>query len=173
MKYILLILLFASCRTAKELLEAAEKKNPAIVAELARDKYPCTDLLKSDTAVIFKDTTVYIDCPEVTTTYEVVRVDTINNVVTKTVRVPVTMPIRTEYITKWFEDSAKLKILTVEATACHEAAKKLQADKDSLQTKVNRKSKENWIWRVIALALLVWQGVRLWGRMTTIKMKSV
>jgi len=174
MKYLLLILILTGCSTAKELLDKAEKKDPAIVAKYARDKYPCTDLLKPDTAVIWKDSLVYIDCPEVTaTTFETVRFDTINNVVTNIVKVPVNMPVRTQTITKWYEDSAKLKILNVEATACLDSVKKLTESNDKQAVKISRKSKENWIWRVIALVLIGWQVIKLWGRMTTIKMKSI
>jgi len=172
-KYLLLILILTGCSTAKELLDKAEKKDPAIVAKYARDKYPCTDLLKPDTAVIWKDSTVYIDCPEVTTTFETVRFDTINNVVTKIVKVPVNMPVRTQTITKWYEDSAKLKILNVEATACQESVKKLQAANDKQAIKISRKSKENWIWRIIALCLAGWTLFRFWNKLTTIKVKSM
>lgn len=128
----ILIMLFNSCQTAKQLMDKAEKKNPAIVAEYARDKYPCTDLLKPDTAVIFKDTTIYVDCPDTAQTgpYEVTVTDTVNRVVTKTIRVPVTIKLPGTTITKYYEDSAKLKLAGLQI-------QELQADTTRLQAKVN------------------------------------
>ena len=106
------IVILASCSTAQELMDKAEKKDPAIVAKLARDKYPCKDILKPDTAVVYKDSLVFVEveCPEVVTTETIIKTDTINNVVTKTIRVPVTIRTAGQVITKWYEDSAKLKI---------------------------------------------------------------
>lgn len=179
MKYILLSLLFVSCSTAKELIDKAEKKDPASVATYAREKYPCKDLLKNDTAIIWRDSTIYIDCPDTSANnpYEVIRYDTINNVitkivpVTKTIRVPVNMPIKTAYVTKWYEDSAKLKIAAVDITWLQDELKKLDAENEKLQKKVARKTKENWIWRAIALCLIAWQGWKFYRRLTTIKLR--
>jgi len=112
--FIVSILLFG-CSTAKELLDKAEKKDPAIVAEYARQKYPCTDLLKPDTLVTIKDSLVFVDveCPDSITKETVIKTDTLNNVITKTIRVPVNMPIQIRTITKWYEDSAKLKLAAI------------------------------------------------------------
>lgn len=174
MRYLLILLILAGCSSAKELMDKAEKKDPAIVAKYARDKYPCTDLLKPDTAIIYQDSVVYIDCPETpTNTFEVVRYDTVNNIITKVVRVPVNMPVQVKTITKWYEDSAKVKLLTEALNKANTANEKLQASCDKLAGKVARKSKENWIWRVIALCLIGWTVFRFWNKLTTIKVKSI
>jgi hypothetical protein len=163
--------LLASCSTAKELLDKAEKKDPAIVAEYARDKYPCTELLKTDTAIIYKDSTIWIECPDsIPAQYETVRYDTVNNVITKLVKVPVTIRTPERIVTRWFEDSAKLKINAIEIN-------KLQADNSKmadhivdLNKKVSHRGKENWIWRIIAsffIFLFVW---RKYKQLTTIKL---
>jgi len=166
--------ILTGCQTAKQLLDKAEKKDPAIVATYARDKYPCTDLLRPDTAVLYRDTTVYIDCPDsIPATFEVIRTDTVNQVVVKTVRVPVKLPIQTQVVTRWYEDSAKLKIFTVQVNALQRDTAALQSQVTKYKGQASRRGKENWIWRAIAIALLVWQGVKLWGRMTTIKMKAI
>lgn len=174
MKYLIALLFLSGCYTAEKAtnqVNKADSKYPEIVAKLARDKYPCTDLLKPDTAVVFKDTTIYIDCPEVVTTnnFETVRTDTVNHVITKTVRVPVNIPIKTQVVTKWYEDSAKLKLYAVALNKAIAANEKLQASNDTLQNKVARKSKENWIWRIIALCLIAWQAWKFYRRLTTIK----
>ena len=173
MKYILIILIFASCSTAQELMDKAEKKDPAIVAKLARDKYPCKDLLKPDTTTIYQDSLVLVEveCPDVPT--EVIRVDTVNNVITRTIRVPVNMPVQTRYITKWYMDSAAVYLLTKQLDNAKFANTKLTDDNNSLSSKVARKSKENWIWRIIALILIGWTVFRFWNKITTFKIKQI
>jgi len=153
---IIVIAILAGCTTAEKLLNKAEQKDPAIVAKYARDKYPCTDLLKPDTAVIWRDSTIYIECPDNSNPFEVVtvRTDTVNNIVTRVIKVPVKVQIPGKIVTRWFEDSAKLRVSAVELNGCIEAVKKLQAANDKLTVKIARKSKENWIWRVIALCLM-------------------
>lgn len=163
---IIIIAILAGCSTAEKLLDKAEKKDPAIVAKYARDKYPCTDLLKPDTAVIWKDSVIYIECPDNTNPFEVitVRTDTVQNTVIKTVRVPVTVPIQVKYITKWYEDSAKLKVAAVELSGCNTAVLKLQAANDKLSAKAAHRGKENWIWRIIATVLICWQVWRIYRK---------
>lgn len=174
MKYLILIILLSGCSSAKELMDKAEKKDPAIVAKYARDKYPCTDLLKPDTAVIYQDSLIYIDCPETpVNTYEVVKYDTVNNVITKIVRVPVNMPVQVKTITKWYEDSAKLKILTEALNKANTDNLKLAEANDKLSKKVANKSKENWFWRVVAIIFIGITVFRFWNKLTTIKVKSI
>ncbi len=164
--------LLSSCSTAEKLMDKAEKKDPAIVAKYARDKYPCKDLLKNDTAIIWRDTLVYVDCPDTLpkgNDFEVIKYDTVNKVVVKTIRVPVTLPIRTQTITKWYEDSAKLKIGVLRIAEL-EKANKEQADHIAAITKkINHKTKENWIWRIIASVLIIWQVWKLYKRITTFR----
>lgn len=169
---ILLITIFTGCQTAKQLMDKAERKDPAIVATYARDKYPCTDLLKPDTAVLYRDTTVYIDCPDtVPATFETVRVDTVNNVTVRTVRVPVNLPIRERIITNWYEDSAKLKLAQIALNSLQADTARLQARITILQARSERRGKENWIWRAIAIALIIWTLFRFWNKITTFKLR--
>jgi len=152
--------ILSGCSTAKELMDKAEKKDPAIVAKYARDKYPCTDLLKPDTAVIWKDTTIFIECPETTkgNDFEVIKYDTIKLPgQIKTVRVPVTMPVRTVYIDRWFEDSAKLKLYAIQVDKGIELIRVVQVENKALLKDLKHSNKENWIWRIIASVLILWQ----------------
>jgi len=170
---IIVIAILAGCTTAEKLLNKAERKDPAAVARLARTKYPCTDLLRPDTAIIWWDSTIYIECPDNTNPFEVVtvRTDTVNNIVTKIIKVPVKVQLPGKVVTRWFEDSAKLKIYATELSGCNTANEKLQATVISQDKKIARKNKENWIWRIIALCLLAWQGWKLYRRLTTIKLR--
>lgn len=172
----LVIMSFPSCYTQKKAIEQvnkADEKFPEVVAKLARDKYPCTDLLKPDTLVTIKDSIVFVEveCPDVINPTTVIKVDTVNNVITKTIRVPVNMPVQVKYITKWYEDSAKQKLLSIDLNKAIAANKTLSEDNNALHKKVARKSKENWIWRIIALILIGWTVFRFWNKITTIKFK--
>lgn len=154
-------------------MDKAEKKDATIVAKYARDKYPCKDLLKNDTAIIWKDTTIYIDCPDTSrigNDFEVIvtKTDTVNKTVIRTVRVPVTMPVRTQVISKWYEDSAKLKINAVQINTLQVDNKSKTDHIADLNKKVNHKTKENWIWRIIASILICWQVWKLYRKITTI-----
>jgi len=157
--------ILAGCTTAEKLLDKAERKDAAIVAKYARDKYPCT-LLKNDTAIIWKDSVIYIDCPDNTNPFEVVivRKDTVQNTVIKTIRVPVKVQLPSKVVTRWYEDSAKLKI---NDDHIRSLTKKVSEQTDkivSLNKKVSNKSKENWIWRAIALCLMAWQGWKIYRK---------
>lgn len=154
----ILIMLFNSCQTAKQLMDKAEKKNPAIVAEYARDKYPCTDLLKPDTAVIFKDTTIYVDCPDTAQTgpYEVTVTDTVNRVVTKTIRVPVTIKLPGTTITKYYEDSAKLKLAGLQIQGLQADTTRLQAKVNTYKNKLHTRTVQS-LWLLgLVIALTLW-----------------
>ena len=168
-----IIMGLAGCYTAKKAeqqVNKADSKFPEVVAKLARDKYPCTDLLKPDTAILYKDTTVYIDCPDsIQATYEVVRTDTVNNTVVRTVRVPVNIQLPGRTITRWYEDSAKLKLAAVEYNRVVKANEGLQAKNEKLSGKLKHARTENWIWRLIASALIIWQLFKLYKRFTTLK----
>lgn len=142
------------CYTQKKATEQVEKANdkfPAIVAKLARDKYPCKDLLKPDTTTIYQDSIILveIECPELPT--EVIRVDTVNNVITRTVRVPVNMPVQIRTVTKWYEDSAKLKLFTLQVESLQADTASLRQETVKLSGKVSSRNK--WLlWLIIICA---------------------
>ncbi len=164
--------LLSSCKTAQELMDKAEKKDPAIVAKLARDKYPCKDLLKPDTTTVFKDTLIWVECPDTSrigNDFEIIVHDTVKHTVTKTIRIPVTLPVRTQTITKWYEDSAKLKIGSLRIAELEKANQKQTDHIADLTKKINHKTKENWIWRIIASVLIIWQVWKLYKRITTFR----
>lgn len=167
---IIIIAIMAGCSSAKKLLDKAERKDSKIVAEYARDKYPCTDILKPDTTVIIKDSLIFIDieCPDIVPAEIVVKTDTVNNIITRTIRVPVTLPVQVKYITKWFEDSAKLKIYATDAQSCNTAVLNLREANHTLSVKVSNKGQENWLWRIIAIILIAWQVYKLYRKIKII-----
>lgn len=151
----ILIMCFSRCATPEKLISKALSKDSAAVAKATRDLFPCTEVLKPDTAVLYRDTTVYIDCPDsLSATFETVRFDTVTN--TRVVRVPVKLPIETKYVTRYFEDSAKIFLY-------RKQVERLQADTASLNKQVAKyKSKLHTrnvqaLWLLgLVIALLVW-----------------
>ena len=171
--------IFTGCYTpqkAQQQVDKANNKFPEVVAKLARDKYPCIDLLKPDTAVIWKDTVVYVDCPDTASNpFQVVRYDTVNKVVTlpgRTIKVPVTIPAKTVYIDRWFEDSAKLKLAAIERDKLvkeNEKQKKTIQDKE----KTIRKLTKAVVGLSIPLFLILLYVVyRVWKNFTTFKIQA-
>ena len=153
-------------------MDKAERKDPTIVAKCARDKFPCTDLLKPDTSIVYKDSLVFveIECPEVMPDSVVlVKTDTVKNTIIKTIRVPVNVPVQIKYITKWYEDSAKQKICNEALNKADLSIQKLQAANDTLTAKVAHRGKENWIWRIIASFFIILWVWRKYKQLTTIK----
>ena len=157
------ILLLLSCSpkyNAEKAIADVDKANgkyPAPVAEWLRKQYPCITRA-SDTVVLSRDSIVYIDCPDLPQiVHEPGSTDTVYKVQTKTVRVPVHLPIQTQYITTYIEDSAKIKAITV-------AYNELQAKytlRDAQATGYEeQRNKLRWILFIIigiAIGLTAWR----------------
>ena len=151
---ILLILIIAglsACTTAEKLTYKAISKDKAKVAEITRAEFPCTTT-KADTVISTKDSLIWIECPDntVVTAADYTGPDTVTRFIrlpgsVRTVRVPVTLPVKTVTIVQKVEDSAKIYVLQA-------ATLKLQADNDKLRGKVH--SRNTWLkWLVIALLI--------------------
>jgi hypothetical protein len=151
MKYLILIFLFASCKTSEQLYNKAKTKDIVKVAKLARIDFPCTTT-KIDT-VITVDTLfdfLEVDCTPVIET----RVDTI----TKTVTVKVPQKVITIRTIQKVEDSAK--IITMQAAITDANATILAEHKRGNEYKAiaesERKSKQWWRkWAVITWGMII------------------
>lgn len=105
---------------AEKQIGKANYKYPTLVAKKTRELYPCTLLFKTDTLTQTRDSTIYIDveCPDTAngSQSDYAGTDTVYRTVvkpiTKTVRVPVNMPVQTKIVNRYFEDSAKIFLLT-------------------------------------------------------------
>ena len=155
---ILLAILFSlgGCYTQRKATEQTQKaliKYPGVVAKVARAAFPCTTT-KADTIITTQDSLIYIDCPDntVITAADYTGPDTVTKVIrlpgqVRTVRVPVTLPVKTVTIVQKVEDSAKIYILQA-------ATLRLQADNDKLRGKVANKNKAlKWIIIVLLVSL--------------------
>lgn len=151
MKYILIILLFASCNATKQAakhLNKAFKKDRVYVAKATRDSFPCIELLRTDTALVVLDSVVYVECPDYSNVVNKVTHDTsFIKGVNKTIRVPVYIPVQTKIITKYFEDSAKIFIAQKETA-------KANVETEKYKNKSQRRG--NFItWLIVAILALI------------------
>lgn len=152
MKYILIIFILASCNSTKQAakhLNKAFKKDAALVARVTRDSFPCTELLKTDTTFVVTDSTVYVDCPDYSNISDTIKVhDTMRSqiVTTKFIKVPVKLPVKTMYVNRWFEDSAKIKLANNDLT-------KIVKSRDEYKGKAERRGKLI-LWLIVAIAIL-------------------
>lgn len=151
--FILLAILasLGGCTTAEKLTYKAMAKDKAKVAEITRAEFPCTTT-KADTVISTKDSLIWIECPDntVVTAADYTGPDTVTRIIrlpgsVRTVRVPVTLPVKTVTIVQKVEDSAKIYVLQA-------ATLKLQADNGKLRGKVH--SRNTWLkWLIIALLI--------------------
>ena len=142
MKYVLGLvfatLVLASCYTDKKAtkqIEKAMQKKPELTLEKFRTKYPCIET-SSDTTIVIKDTTieVEVECPDlVDTTFIRDTIKTVNNkVIVK--KVPVKVQLPGQVITKYIEDSAKIKLLSIENQKLIDENKKLKYEVNHLKS---------------------------------------
>lgn len=158
MKYLIIILLFASCKTAEQLYTKAKDKDDVKVAELARKDFPCTTT-KID-SIITVDTlydSIEVECDPIIRT----RVDSFETVTVNTVKVRVPRELVTIRTLQKVEDSAKIKIMYAElqkAVVMMLAERKLAAEQ-KLETEKERKAKNKWrkwcliTWGIIGAAV--------------------
>lgn len=111
-----LLIIFAGCYSAKKATRQATRAmtvHPAKVLPIFRGKYPCVDTGKADTTIVNTDTTIWVDCPDTAysplhdTTFIRVPGKTVQ-LPEKTIRVPVTMPVKTVTIVKEIEDLSRI-----------------------------------------------------------------
>jgi hypothetical protein len=117
---------------------------PQIVARIALDSFPC-DVIRIDTIISVRDT--IIECIPVENFTTLSQIDTIYG--TKFIK----LPIKTTYITRIVESTAKLTIINAQLDSVNNVIRELQKSKDELSGKVERKNKV--IWWLIGLLLLL------------------
>jgi hypothetical protein len=152
-KYLFLALVLQGCYTQQKALKDLNKANdlqPKVVADYVREHFPCTikdTITKVDTAYQYitilcpgKDPLEINEEPSVDTVY----VDKYT-IKTNTIKKVVAIPSKTITITKYYEDSAKLKSLYVSISQAKEELKNCQQKKES---------KSEWIkWLIICLCI--------------------
>jgi hypothetical protein len=149
MRYLLLIVLFASCYTSKDALRdvnKAQRKHPEVVARFCSDTFPCVTS-RIDTLTETEVEYITLKCPD-----DKYILDTIwltNNKVVKGSAVIVNKN-KTNTIIKTIRDSAEIIACELEAIALNNKCNQLTQDNQDLKDKVTAKNR--WLmWLVIAL----------------------
>jgi len=145
------IISFTGCYTEKKATKQAVKAMnvyPLKVLPIFRGQYPCVDVNKADTVIVNTDTTIWVDCPD---TIPASQYFTLHDTVVKkiqvpgkTIRVPVTLPVKTVTIVKEIEDLSRVTQMSLQLSA---------AEKERDEWKAKSKNKSSWI-RWLALAIV-------------------
>ncbi len=146
-KLLVTVILLGSCYTQFKAVKQVGKAlahYPQIVAKIALDSFPC-NVIRIDTNIVISDTIVE--------SYPIENYATILDTLVITKKVFVKLPIKTVYITKVVESTAKLVILQASLDSANNVICELQNVKDELSGKVERKNKV--IYWLIAFLLLL------------------
>jgi hypothetical protein len=129
-----------------------------MVADKTRGWFPCI-VTKNDTIIGYKDSLIYIDCPDVSTSTpaDYLGSDTVylNKTVTqnKFVKVPVYLPVKTVTVVQKIEDSAKIFQLNDALMQSVNETAKANETIEKLEAKVAKKNK--WLlWGLIIIIAL-------------------
>lgn len=147
---LLLPFILSGCYTEKKAqkdLEKANDKHPSVVAKFVLDKYPCTE--EGDSTIIYD--TVYRDIEVLCPPTSIINIhDTIykdGKRYPPLIKTIVSVPVPQKTIIKWYEDSAKIKLYSIENN-------KLKSDLNNCGKK--KESKSEWIkWLLICLGVSV------------------
>lgn len=154
-KYLCFALLLSGCNkyTPEEALRDMNKANdlhPKVVSDYVGEHFPCKT--KSDSVIKVDTMYQYIEvsCPPTDTiqTSDTIYLDKIKNTTkTNIVRKIVAIPSKSIIVTKYVEDSAKLKSLYLSIS---------QAQKENKDCVVKQEKKSEWIkWLIICLCASV------------------
>lgn len=152
-------------KTASKQVSKALAYYPAETGRQVRLIMPCNQL-KSDTTIFTTDTTILMDCPDTIPSENYFAIhDTIRTktVLTKTIKIPVTLPVKTITIVKTIEDMTKVIEIDKELSST-----KMQRDK--LQVSSAKWKKATLIESGILLLFLIIAGVRIYSSLTVSKL---
>jgi len=121
---------------------------PQIVAKIAQDSFPC-DVIRIDTIISVSDTIVEVQPIENFTTLS--QIDTIYG----TKKVFIKLPIKTTYITRIVESTAKLVIINAQLDSVNNAICELQKANNELTGKIAKKNKAIWWFIALVAGLLL------------------
>lgn len=152
-KYLCLALVLGGCYSPHKALKELNKANdlqPKVVADYVGEHFPCK--IKTDSIVKTDTLYQYVDvvCPSLDSlkgddTIYLDKIKVVNK--TKIVRQVIGIPSKSITITKYYEDSAKIKSLTIANSQTQESLTKCQGEKEK---------KSEWIkWLIICLCLSV------------------
>ena len=149
--WLVAILLLGGCYSqykATKQVSKALANYPQIVARIALDSFPC-DVIRIDTIITVRDSIV--ECLPIENFTTLSQIDTIYG--TKTVFVR--LPIKTSYITRIVESTAKLTSINVQLDSVNNVIRELQKSNDELSKKIANKNKAIWWFIALVVGLLL------------------
>ena len=148
-------LLFSGCNTVKLDSKRVAKiahRNPQIIAKQCFKDYPCIKV-KSDTIRDSIDNVIFIECDTMIIHDSLVEVvPVLKKVIVKGERITVTEYVKDS--AEYFLFHEAINNLDIELNAANTRLQKQSDTIDSQRKIIANKGKENWIWRIIALALI-------------------
>ena len=197
----LLIMCFSRCKTAEQMAQKALDKNEIKAGEIFRKRFPCIDgvVRPGDSTGYFKllDSLKFIDgyfndllnnieperiiekdmsdsakaatCADnynnLKKSYNILKEknDKLSAAISRPVFIHDTVPVK---------DSFDIKALLVKVGNLQADTAQLRASRDEWMGKAKHRATENWIWRAIATVLIFIFAIRLWKRLTTIKLRA-
>lgn len=152
---------------AKKLSKIAER-SPEVVAAKCVEKFPCVTMA-SDTIRDSVDNIIFVQCPDdyVKDTVQVVNEKIVYKpvLIGKNNVVAVRVPQETITIVKSVKDSAELFLLHAELNKAKLALNKANEVIVSQGKEIAHKSKENWLWRILAMLLIGWQVFKIYRKL--------
>ena len=149
--WLVVVSLLGGCYTqfkATKQVGKALANYPQIVARIALDSFPC-DVIRIDTIITVRDTIVESYPIENFTIRS--QIDTIYG----TKKVFVKLPIKTNYITRIVESTAKLAINKASLDSANNIICELQKSNDELSKKIANKNKAIWWFIALVVGLLL------------------
>ncbi len=159
--------IFSSCNPVKKAekhINKAYKEDKATVARKMEVWFPCIPLA-TDTLYDSVDNIVFVECDSVFTHDSLIEYIPVKKYIN--------VPCVTKTIIKTVEDSSKtfLAYKTRDSIAAvlnntQDSLKTARATISTQKAIIKHKGKENWIWRIIALVLIGWQGIKIYNRLS-------
>lgn len=131
MKYLFFLVVLLACNPTKQAQKLIEK-NPDKTLPVFRAAFPCTEA-KIDTIYNWHDTTIFIDCIPIIDT---VKVQTLQTVLSP-FKVKKVLSYRTATITKYIEDSSRLKSLKLQLSDAEYFKQKYLDEAEKYKTRAN------------------------------------
>lgn len=160
---IILLLAIFSCNTSKldsKRLAKIEQRHPEKIAAICVKDYPCTTT-KSDTIYDYKDSVIIVDCPDTAIVHDSL-IEYVG--VKKYIKVPFNVKLPERVIIKTVEDSAKIYLINSKLIEAEIKAERQSNTIEGLRKIIAHKSKENWLWRILAIVLIGWSAFKLYNR---------
>jgi len=134
MKYLFLLVVLIACNPTKQAQKLIEK-HPEKTLPVFRSAFPCTES-KIDTVYNWHDTTIFIDCVPIIDTVNTESIKYLKSILSP-FKAKKVLSYRTATITKYIEDSSRLKSLKLELSDALYFQQKYLDEAEKYKTRAN------------------------------------